>query len=907
MSLPQGAQLGPYVIVSPVGAGGMGEVYKARDTRLDRTVAIKVLPPHLADDPQFRERFEREARAISQLTDPHICTIHDVGEHAGRAYLVMEFLEGETLTTRLAKSALPLDQALRIAIEISGALDSAHRLGIVHRDVKPANVMLTKSGAKLLDFGLAKTGAAIVGPAQAGHYRNAGELSPGGVRLQGDPTGLPTTPHNITAQGTILGTFQYMAPEQIEGQEADARSDIFAFGAMLHEMLTGRKAFDGKTQASLIGAILERQPPAISDLVPLASPLLDRVVRRCLAKDPDARWQSAADLHDELTWIANDAPSPTSTVAAQGSGRRELVAWIVAGVAVLAVGAGSIRELRRPAPELPIVRFDVATPATSDPTSFAVSPDGRQLVFVATADNIPKLWLRPLAQTTAQPLAGTENAVYPFWAPDSRAVAFFADGKLKRLDLGGALPQALADAPSARGGTWSKDVIVFAPTTIGPLVRVAASGGQTVAVTQPDQAVPSHRFPEFLPDGHRFLYHAALGASDKEGVYLGSLDGGAPKRLVTTDSNAAFASPGYLLLVQQGVLVARPFNLSTNEVGEPIQIAQPVGFDPAIRRGAYSVSAAGVLAHRSGQIGRRELAWIDRSGKRVGTVGTPDDAALTSVALSPNGRRVAVNRSVRGNADVWILDVDRGVPTRFTFDPALDNNPIWSPDASRIVFRSNRSGPFDLYERSASGAGVERPVLTSGQVKTALDWSSDGRFLLYSSLEAKTGLDLLALPLTGDRKPFPVVQTAFNERNGQFSPDGHWVVYDSNESGRFEVSVQPFPGPGGKFQVSAGGGVPPRWRRDGRELFYIAPDGAVMVAPVRASGDGQTFEPGEPIRLFRVPIYLGGAPPDNVKHQYDVTPDGQRFLINVTTEEASAAPITVVLNWQAALTARENR
>ena len=894
MSLPQGAQLGPYEIVSPVGAGGMGEVYKARDTRLDRTVAIKVLPPHLADDPQFRERFEREARAISQLTDPHICTIHDVGEHAGRAYLVMEFLEGETLAARLAKSALPLDQALRIAIEISGALDSAHRLGIVHRDVKPANVMLTKSGAKLLDFGLAKHGAG--GAGGVGGADVARGFSPAEL------TASPTLASPLTQQGTILGTFQYMAPEQIEGQEADARSDIFAFGAMLYEMLTGRKAFEGKTQASLIGAILEREPPAVSSIHSLTPPILDRVVRRCLAKDPEARWQSARDLHEELTWIAEEAPRTTPVVATAGARRRELVAWIVAAVAILAIVGGSIWQLRRPVPDLPLMRFDVTTPATSDPTSFAVSPDGRQLVFVASADNIPKLWLRPFAQTTAQALAGTENASYPFWAPDSRAIGFFADGKLKRFDLAGGTPQTLVDAPSARGGTWSKDgVIVFAPSTLGPLMRVAASGGQTVAVTQPDQSFPSHRFPEFLPDGRRFLYFGALGAPDKEGVYLGSLDGAPTKRLLTAETAATFAWPGYLVLVQQGVLVARPFNLTTQEVGESIPIAQPVGWDTSVRRGAYSVSAAGVLAHRSGAAGRRRLVWVDRAGKQVGTVGAPDDAAVTNVALSPTGRRVAVTRIVRGNSDIWILDVDRGVPTRFTFDPALDNNPIWSPDSSRVVFRSNRSGPFDLYEKTASGAGVERPVLTSLQIKNPTDWSPDGRFLLYSSLDTKTGLDLWALPLTGDRKPFPVLQTPFTERNGQFSPDGRWIAYDSNESGRFEVSVQPFPGPGGKWQVSTGGGVTPRWRRDGRELFYVAPDGALMAAPVRASSDGQALEPGEPARLFRVPIVLGGFVPDNQKHQYDVAADGQRFLINVTTEEASAAPITVVLNWMTAL------
>ena len=881
MSLAPGVRLGPYEVRSLIGMGGMGEVYKARDTRLDRTVAIKVLSAHVALDPDLRQRFGREARAISALNHPHICSLYDIGQQDDIDFLVMEYLEGQTLAKRLEKGALALDQALQYAIQIADALDKAHRKGIVHRDLKPGNVMLTKSGVKLLDFGLAKLqpSAAVAGMSIAATMTNP-----------------------ITAQGTILGTLQYMAPEQVEGKEADARTDIFAFGAVLHEMLTGKKAFEGKSQASLIGAIMHADPPPISTVRPLMPAGLNRIVKKSLAKDPEVRWQSAHDLCEELVWIAGDMTNAVHMVTSLRSRWRGRVAWLGLAAAMVAVTILGLIAFRRVAPELPLTRLDVLTPPTSDPVSFSISPDGRQLVFVAMTDSGPKLWLRPLDQAIAQPLARTEGAIYPFWAPDSRALGFFADGKLKRIDLSGGSPHVLADAPYGRGGAWNGDgVIVFARSTTGPLLRIPASGGPIVPVTQLEQTHhASHRWPQFLPDGQGLLFLATNGP-EAPGMYLGSLHGGVPKRVLVTDNAAVYAPPGYLLVSDAGGLLARHFELSRAEVADSVSVAQPVGRDTGVFRGAFAVSATGVLAYRATAAGRRQLVWVDRNGTRTGIVGEPDDNALLNPALAPDGERVALQRTIQGNQDIWVLN-SSGPATRITFDPAADGFPIWSPDGHRLVFRSNRRNSFELYETLASGGGTAQRLLESAQNKAPLHWSADGRFLLYRVLDQKTGSDLWVLPLDGDRKPFAIVQTPFEETNGELAPDGRWVAYDSNETGRFEVYVQSFPASGGKWQISTAGGIAPRWRHDGRELFYVAPDGALMAVPVRPSTDGQILDRGTPVRLFRVPIAYGGSiPGGNVRHQFAVAPDGQHFLINVTTDEAIAPPITIVQNWTTGL------
>jgi eukaryotic-like serine/threonine-protein kinase len=891
MALAPGLRLGPYEVAALLGEGGMGEVYKAKDTRLDRTVAVKVLPEHVAADPELKHQFEREAKTLAALSHPHICPVFDAGNQDGIDFLVMEYLEGETLEQRLKKGGLPLDQALQIGIQIANALAAAHRAGIVHRDLKPGNIMLTRSAAKLLDFGLAKTGAPAV----------AGSLSV-----------LPTTPPNLTAQGAILGTFQYMAPEQLEGQDADERTDIFAFGAVLYEMVTGKRAFEGKSQASLIAAILERDPPPVSTLQSLVPPALDRIVAKCLAKDPDARWQSARDLCDELEWVESstsvrDTRVQVDQAAKQKRSTRERLAWAAAAISFVAAAAllvPAIRYLRLPAPDAAITRFEIETPPTLDPMSFALSPDSRQLVFVATSDNVSRLWLRPLEEVKAQPLSGTEDASYPFWSPDSRAIGFFAGGKLKRIDLAAGVPQVLADAPNGRGGTWNRDgVIVFAPNTTGALMRVSATGGLATPVTRLVAGQSSHRWPQFLPDGQHFLFLMTLGPTETRGTYVATLGGDEPRRLLTDDMAAVFAPPGWLLLVNQDRLVVRRFDVARGIVeGEPMALAQGVG-DNGILRGSFSVADGGVLAHRAGGGQRRQFVWSDRAGKIVGTP-TPVDSnsSQSSVELSPDSRRLALYRTIQGNTDIWLVDLSRGVFTRFTFDSSSEVNPVWSSDGSRVVFRSTRSLANDLIEKPSTGSGAERQFLTSNEVRVPLDSSPDGQFLLYDALNPKTGPDLMALPLTGDGKPFPVVQTNFEEAAGQFSPDGRFLAYESNESGRFEIYVRGFPQLAGPWQVSTEGGTQVRWRRDGKELFYVAPDGRLMAVPVKVAANNE-LEPGRPVALFMTRLARGAnaaTTGGTQRAQYAVAADG-RFLMNVSIDEAAGSPITIVVNWDAAL------
>jgi serine/threonine protein kinase len=885
MGLSTGTCLGPYEIVSAIGSGGMGEVYKAKDRRLDRLVAIKVLPSHVSGDPALRERFEREARTIAALNHPHICTLHDVGHQEGIDYLVLEYLEGQTLADRLTKGVLPLDQMLQLAIEIADALDKAHRAGIVHRDLKPGNIMLTKSGAKLLDFGLAK-------------------VSPSAIAASGlslAPTGISP----VTLQGTILGTLQYMAPEQLEGKDADARTDIFAFGAVVYEMLTGRKAFEGKSPASVIAGILEHDPPPISQVQPLTPRALDRVVRKCLAKDPEYRWQSAADLRSELKWIAEGTAEETARTVSSTHDRAKRAVWALGAIALMTIGALAIPAtlyVRRAVPEPITTRLDVVTPPTSDPFSIALSPDGRQLAFVATVESNARLWIRSFDRSTAQPLAGTDGASYPFWSPDNSAVGFFADGKLKRIDVTGGAPQVLAAVSGARGGTWNRDgVIVFAPQQAG-LFRVAATGGTAEELTHLGPGQGTHRWPQFLPDGRHFLFLSALGQPDTHGVYLGSLDGGEPRRLLTGDTAAVYTPPGYLLRVLQGVLVAHHFDADRGIVSsEAITVAQPVGVDDGTFHSAFTVTGS-TLAHRPGGIARRQLVWVDRSGRVIGPLRPPDDASQAAPELSPDGHQLSLNRFVQGNFDVWVIDVASGRPTRFTFDAANDQSALWSPDGSRIVFASSRNGRWDMFEKPANGTRDEEPLLVTGQDKVLADWSPDGRIVLYATQDPKTGSDLWALPVDRRSKAFPVVQTKADEREGQFSPDGRWVVYVSNETGVDEVYVLPFPGPGGKWQVSTAGGADPRWRRDGRELYYVAPDGRLMAVSIQVGADGRALSPGSPVALFQTKLATGAAV--NIgflsRPQYAVAQDG-RFLMNVTADDITAAPISVVLNWAAAL------
>lgn len=582
---------------------------------------------------------------------------------------------------------------------------------------------------------------------------------------------------------------------------------------------------------------------------------------------------------------------------------RNRLGWATAAATLLVALVFGILLLRGPRQELPLTRLDVITPPTDDPFAFALSPDGRQLVFAATSETGSRLWRRTLDQSVAQPLAGTDDARAPFWAPDGRSIGFFADGKLKRLDLAGGPPQALGTAPDGRGATWSQDgTIVFAPTTASPLMRVAASGGPVATLTELDQTRHfSHRWPQALPDGRILFFALGLGNSAQSGVYLISLAGGSARRLATTETSALYAPPGHLLLVDQGTLVARPLNLRTGLLGSPVPIAQRVATDPTIWRSAFSVSAAGVVAHRAITAARRQLVWVNRSGARIGTVGTIDENNQLSPSLSPDGSHVAVQRATESASHIWVFDKGRDVAIRLRDNPAAEGRPVWSPDGRSIAILGAFQGRQMVIETPlGSLAGNEKVLVSAGKSLTPLDWSADGRFLLFSKSEEKTGWDIWALPLAGNGKPFPVAQGPSNEELAQISHDGRWVAYQSNQSGRTEVYVQPFLSAGERLPVSSGGGISPRWRGDSRELFYVAPDGAMMAVPLHLSGNGHTLEPGAPVKLFRVPIVGAGSLVIGGTQEYAVTQDGQRFLINMAMDETST-PITLVLNWTAAL------
>ena len=706
MALQPGTTLGPYEIQSPLGAGGMGEVYKATDTRLDRTVAIKVLLAHVADDPDLRQRFEREAKTLAALSHPHICPVFDVGQQDRVDFLVMEYLEGETLEQRLTKGALPLDQALRFAIEIADALDKAHRKGITHRDLKPGNIMVTKAGTKLLDFGLAKL------------------RHPKRTDKPISSSATTTRATGLTVKGIILGTPQYMSPEQLHGGEADARSDIFAFGAIVYEMVTGKKAFTGESQASLIAAILDSQPTPMSTLQPMSPPALDRVVRKCLGKDPEDRWQDVRDATDELKWIAEGGSQAGVAVPAGVPARgQSRLAWSVATVTtVLLAVALAVPYLNRAPAETATSRFSVLSEA-GVVRGLALSPNGRQLAFTDGR----QLWIRSLDSLESRALPGTEGAQAPFWSPDGRSIGFFTLTELRTVDPAGGPPQTVCAVPGV-GGTWNQDDVIVLGQFGGELLRVPAAGGEPTPVTTLDETRQEigHLWPQFLPDGEHFLFFAQ-GAAEQEGIYVGSLESGVtPSLLLRTDRMARYAAPGSLLFGRGQSLMAQPLDVERLALtGDPVRVADGVRSDPLLRWLGFSASHQGELAYVGGGGGAvTQLRWLDRSGVELGTVGEPRE--YHDPLLSPDETKVAVGR----DDDVWILDVSRGTEQRFTFDPALDGAPIWSPDGSRIVFSSFRDGgPGDLYEKAAAGTGQAQLLLESDYFKLATDWSTDGEFV----------------------------------------------------------------------------------------------------------------------------------------------------------------------------------
>ena len=893
MTLSPGARLGPYEVVAALGAGGMGEVYKARDTRLDRTVAIKVLPGEVAGDSDLRARFEREARAVAALDHPHICGIYDVGSVDGTHYLVMPHLEGQTLAARLEKGPLPLDQALKIAVEIADALDKAHRQGIIHRDLKPANIMLTKTGPKLLDFGLAKL------------RPQSGPVSMSGMTRMA--TRAPET-----AKGTILGTVQYMAPEQVEGKDVDARTDIWALGAVMYEMVTGTRPFTGDTPASVIGAILKDEPPPVSSRQPLTPAMLDRVVARCFEKDPDSRWQSAADLLLVLKWGGDGAQGPSATAPRRSSGLRVVLPFAAAGVLLIGIltllpGWWAHRGETPPNVLQLSVLAPPGTAFSSPPASvvapqIAISPDGRMVAFVAEAPRgRPSLWVRSLGNSTGQPLPGTEDAIYPFWSPDSRSLGFFAQGKLKTIEIAGGPPRTLSDAAlDSRGGTWGPDgTILFARAAHDGIFRIAArTGGTASEVTKFDESRDenSHRFPAFLPDGRHFLYTTRSARQEHWGVSLASLDSPIGTPLIErTEWSAQFAHPGYILFLRAGTLMAQPFDLRRMSVtGEAIELAGDVG---ATTTGyaAFSASDTGVIVHAK-HIGLPgELRWFDRSGNSTGTVGTP--AEYLDFELSPDQKTVAVSRvdPKLKSADVHLLDLARNVLDRFTVDTQHDASALWSPDGGRIAFRSNRHGLTELYQKRSSGTEMEEPMLSPEANLIPSDWSLDGKVIVYTRTSQAGGFDIAVWRTDGDAKPQVAVHTALNAMHGRLSPNGRWLAYASDESlGELQVYVQPFPATGQKRLISPDGGSEPRWRRDGSELFYLASSNKLMSVAIPP---GDALNSGVPKELFDTHVPLTGNP---YRSNYAVTADGQRFLINTRVEDAPSA-INVILNWTALL------
>ncbi len=887
MALTSGTKLGPYEIVAPVGAGGMGEVYRARDVRLDRIVAVKVLASHLSSSPELRQRMEREARAISSLNHPHICHLYDIGSQDGADYLVMEFLEGETLAERLRKGGLPLNEVLKIGISVAEALAVAHRQGIVHRDLKPGNIMLTKGGAKLMDFGLAKSAGAGVSSGAT----SAPLLSAARTMSQASPVSP------LTTAGTMVGTIQYMSPEQIEGKDADARSDLFALGAVLYEMVTGARPFEGKSQISVASAILDKEPEPISVVQPLTPPSLEHIVTACLAKNPEDRFQTAQDVVLQLKWIAQSGIQVLRPSTQIKRGNRESLAWGVAGALLLLLIA-LLLWWRGSKAAAQTTYFSAPLPFAA--RSIAVAPNGHTVAIVGRLESERNntLWIYEPGTPEATSLPSTEGARFPFWSPDGRSIGFFADGKLKKLSLGGGPVQTLCEASSGRGGTWNQNgVILFTPSgTLGTgLSKISASGGTPTQVTVPDKTLSedSNRWPQFLPDGIHFLYSAInlSGGKDLYSIYVGSLNSNEKRFVIKAKGNAAYASPEYLLFYRDQTLFAQHFDTSKFELkGEPAPILTDVQFFPRISQAVFAATGTGLLvAQRNSDSGAAPVLWFDRKGQQIGIALNP--GIYGNVMLSPNGRFAAseTTDTVSQNTDIFTYDLESRSAKRLTFDPALDSLPVWNPDGSRMIFASNRKLEFDLYLKDTNGAQEEKIIPQDGPDRFPTDWSRDGKYVIYGR-----GPDLWFLTFP-ELRASQFLKAASTLKSARFSPDGKWVAYASNESGRWEIYVTSFPEAHGKWQVSSAGGDQPRWRGDGKELFYLSSDSKLMAAPVKT---GANFDAGTPTVLFQAnPREMFAT---SELFSYDVSSDGQKFLIN-TQLKTEMTPMSIVLNWNAKL------
>jgi len=910
--LNRGTKIGVYEVISLIGSGGMGEVYRAHDCRLNRDVALKVLPEVFARDSQRMARFEREAKLLASLNHPNIAAIYGLEISGPIRALVMELVEGPTLAERIRGGPVPVDEALPIAKQVADAVEYAHDNNVIHRDLKPANIKVKADGmVKVLDFGLAK--ALSDEPTDA------------------DMSNSPTLSMAATMQGVILGTAAYMAPEQAKGKKVDRRADVWAFGVVLYEMLTAKPLHSGETVPETLASVMMKES-SLEALPANTPPAIRSLLRRCLDKNIKRRLQSAGEariiLEDVLSGAASGAAEAAPSV------RSQRISWIAAGaaaVSVLALAAVSFIHFREtPAAARP-ARFFVLPPEKASfgtaPQVVTVSPDGTRLAFQASSVGGAgtQLWVRPLDSLSAQPLPGTENAGQQFWSWDSRYIAFYADGKLKKIAVAGGPAQVLCDFTGGGHGSWNRDGVILASglaSGIGPniggstpIYRVSSAGGAPVAVTTVDkeQGETTHAWPHFLPDGNHFLYLALNSDTAKSAIRVGSLDSKETKLLLNDQSFAMYAPPGYLLFQRDGTLMAQPFDAAALVLtGDAFPIAEQVQTNTANGRTAFDVSENGVLVYRSSGGLNTQLAWFDRSGRELSRIGEP--GGYVSPKLSPDGKRVAVYRTtgVGTPGDIWINDLARNTQTRLTFDAADDSVPLWSPDGSRIVFTSTRNNSFGLYQKNSNGIGEEELLLKAGNAMVPEDWSLDGRFLVYMITEGG-GRDVSFLPLAGlpagqgaglpagqtagERKPVPFLKTPFYERHAQLSPDGRWMAYISDESRTAQVYVQSFPAGGGKWQVSTSGGLQPRWSHDGKELFYLGPDGKMMTVTVRA---GATFEAGTPEALFQTRIY-GLALSATFSQQYDVTPDGQRFLLNVDVADVNAVPITVVLDWTAAL------
>lgn len=879
MPLTAGQKLGPYLIESAVGAGGMGEVYKARDSRLDRVVAIKVLPSTTAFNADLRTRFEREAKAISSLNHPNICTLYDVGHDNGIDYLVMEYIEGETLSERIRRGALDIREALDFGIQISNALDMAHRQKLVHRDLKPSNVMLTKTGAKLLDFGLAK-------------------LKVSGGVVEGTAAETFTTP--LTGTGTIIGTLQYMSPEQLEGKTADGRSDIFAFGAVIYEMVTGQKAFQGKSQASLIAAIMEKDPMPISTIKPMYPPALDRLVNKCLEKDADKRWQSAGDLSDELRWISQSGSQVG--VSPLVSAKRRLkfqLAWVIAAISSLLAIAALGWILIQPEPEAFPRRFRVgANPGTQWASWPQISPDGKYIAYRAgDSANVTMIWIRPLNALESYSLPGTENANRPFWSPDSKYLGFTIGDKVKRISISGGPAQLLGEAPNVADGSWgSAGVILLDGGNSDSIRAVPASGGKITGVTKIDrsQKERSHAWPQFLPDGKHFLYLAGIDSSQQNQTYLlkaGSLKSDETVTLMTINSLVRFAEPGYLIFMRDKILLAQKFDpISLKLSGEPQPITDKIRSFGSVGGANFSVSSEGTLIMgTTDKTDQTELKWFDRTGRELATIGEP--GRYGGIAISPNGTQIAytVEDDKDGNFDIWVRDINRNVASRLTFESEDEDVPIWTPDGQKIIYAKGDLPAFSTYSKSADGSETGHLIPEPDTlIRVINDISPDG--LTACCVIVRNGQpDIQICRLPPDTNNIEIIASKFPEYGAQFSPDGQYVIYISEESGKSEIYVKRSDGSGGKWQISTNGGVNALWNKNGNEVVYQTLDDNFMAVPVNTKG---TFESGTPVKLFRQ--RLGDL---GISWRWDISPDGQKFLLITPQGTTSLPSFEIVLNW----------